>query len=601
MLYRLLLLFSLVPVALCAQTTSGPEARVLALCRQSEQLRDSSLVRALELATDARHTADSAGWKAGTALALQRIGQCYDAVRRRNDAVRYYQLARAAARGAHNDSLLLHATYDLAEAYSKAQLHDSSLRYKLEALALARRLGEGMTEVQLLNFIGGFHFDLGHDADALLWWQRCLAQVQARHYRLGEPMVRNNLAEAYLRVHQTDSALAELYHARQLLRALPPQSTEAYVLLTLANAHRALHSDSAFVYARQALAQGRAFADAGLSQKAEQLLSELYSASGQAAEALRYYRAFISTRDSSTHEAQTAEEAWQLLRFDFDQALSGLETKQALFEGRQRRSRGLLWLTLGGLALVSLLSVGLAVILRQNRRRAAVIRRQAEVLQKQTDELQALLGEKELLIREVHHRVKNNLQVISGLLQLQSTRSAEASVKAALDDTQNRVLSIAFIHHNLYRNGDLGTVEIASFLRELIGHLEAVYAAHPVRIDLDVPPLQLDIDTAVPLGLVINELLTNSFKYAVATAGGSIRMQIGRTAAGHYALHYQDSGPGLPDGIDTAQSRSLGLRLVQQLARQLGGTVTYAGQPRNHVHFTFKDAAARGAENDSLS
>ncbi len=197
---------------------------------------------------------------------------------------------------------------------------------------------------------------------------------------------------------------------------------------------------------------------------------------------------------------------------------------------------------------------------------------------KRTKQIQESLAERELLIKEIHHRVKNNLQIISGLLEMKGSRTKDENIREAITESQNQVLSIAFIHQNLYQHDDLEEVEFASFLQELITHMKNVFAKPDkhIEVSFDVPKLSLDIDTAVPLGLIINELLTNSYKYAfVNEIEGKITIELKEISDGDYLFVYTDTGVGLPTVFDIGKTNSLGLRLVYQLSRQLAGEIKY--------------------------
>ncbi|WP_421825411.1 histidine kinase dimerization/phosphoacceptor domain -containing protein [Larkinella sp.] len=197
-----------------------------------------------------------------------------------------------------------------------------------------------------------------------------------------------------------------------------------------------------------------------------------------------------------------------------------------------------------------------------------------------------LLLEKDVLMKEIHHRVKNNLQVISGLLELQSRSLTDETAKDALRDGQNRVRSIALIHQNLYQFENLSTIDLKRFINDLCRQVQRVFQKQkPVVIRITVPDLHLDIDSAVPLGLILNELLSNSFKYAFSeVAAGEIHLEIRSLTEGKYQLLYADNGPGLPPGFDLARASTLGLQLVNDLSRQIGGSVQYA--TKNGAAFT---------------
>jgi two-component sensor histidine kinase len=207
-----------------------------------------------------------------------------------------------------------------------------------------------------------------------------------------------------------------------------------------------------------------------------------------------------------------------------------------------------------------------------------------------------VINQRELLLKEIHHRVKNNLQVISALLEMQAARTTDENVKAAIKEGQNRVLSIAFIHQNLYQHDDLKGVEINSFLRELTSHIRQVFERPgcPVEVVNEVPKFYLDIDSAIPLGLLINELLTNAYKYAFAGKNsGMIRIKIEDLGEGSYSFCFIDDGVGLPNDFDFTRSNTLGMKLIRQLSRQLAGNIYYKYDGGCKFELTFKNLNAR--------
>ena len=198
-------------------------------------------------------------------------------------------------------------------------------------------------------------------------------------------------------------------------------------------------------------------------------------------------------------------------------------------------------------------------------------------MKEKTEDLRLSLQQKEILLKEIHHRVKNNLQVISSLLRLQSHSVADEAAKSALLEGQNRVLSIALIHQKLYQDEKIDKVEFSTFADELFGQLNGVFRKPGVEVILinEVPEMFLSIDVAVPLGLILNELITNSFKYAFKeVARPSIILRF-KKGAEQSVLTYADNGSGLPGGISIDRSKSLGLKLVSRLSKQLSGSATY--------------------------
>ncbi len=234
------------------------------------------------------------------------------------------------------------------------------------------------------------------------------------------------------------------------------------------------------------------------------------------------------------------------------------------------------------------------LILKRDKRHT--VRMLENTVKKRTEQLQDMVAQRELLLKEIHHRVKNNLQVISSLLEMQAARTEDKNVKDAITEGQNRVLSIAFIHQNLYQHDDLKGVEIGSFLKELIKHVRHVFQVEYCEVEVTnlVPMLYLDIDSAIPLGLIINELLTNSYKYAFrGKSRGAITIELRSTAVGHYYFKYQDDGVGIPESFDFNKSNSLGLKLIRQLSRQLHGNIEYKYENGSNFELNFLDMATR--------
>jgi PAS domain S-box-containing protein len=198
---------------------------------------------------------------------------------------------------------------------------------------------------------------------------------------------------------------------------------------------------------------------------------------------------------------------------------------------------------------------------------------------KRTEErIQASLTEKEVLLKEIHHRVKNNLQVISSLLDMQSLSIETPAAIQALQDSRSRVRTMAYVHERLYQSEDLVSIDVTDFVASLTSHLLGVYEEQASAISLvqQIDSISLDLDTAIPCGLIINELVSNALKYAFppeSIEGGEIRIRLSSLPEGELELMVSDNGVGLSEDIEPLATKSLGLRLVTMLTQQLQGTV----------------------------
>ncbi len=201
------------------------------------------------------------------------------------------------------------------------------------------------------------------------------------------------------------------------------------------------------------------------------------------------------------------------------------------------------------------------------------------------------LDEKDVLLREIHHRVKNNLAVISSLFYLQSTYTDDRVTLKLLQESQDRVRSMALVHELLYGSESLAAVDFSKYASDLCEQLIQSYG-HPagrVRLTKDLEPFRLNIDQAVPCGLVLNEIMSNAIKHAFpGERAGTIHLTLRRRSGGACLLSVADDGVGIPPGLDLAAPGSLGLRLVRTLARQLDGKIEVVpSQPGTEFRLTF--------------
>ncbi|MEO8501475.1 MAG: PAS domain S-box protein [Vicinamibacteria bacterium] len=197
-------------------------------------------------------------------------------------------------------------------------------------------------------------------------------------------------------------------------------------------------------------------------------------------------------------------------------------------------------------------------------------------------DLEASLREKKALLREVHHRVKNNLQVITSLLRLEASRTEATGTKLVLKDMQGRIQSMALLHETLYRTGNFGHLDLSSYLRQLSQQLFRAQSPGSglVKLTLDLTSVQVEIDHAIPCGLLVNEILSNSLKHAFGEGrSGEVSVVLRPEGAAEVRLDISDNGVGLPADFETRCEKSLGMQLVADLTRQLHGLLEVGRGP----------------------
>ncbi|VAV86199.1 Two-component system sensor histidine kinase [hydrothermal vent metagenome] len=276
-------------------------------------------------------------------------------------------------------------------------------------------------------------------------------------------------------------------------------------------------------------------------------------------------KAKIFTTESDKHIS--------LLQTEFDVAQKESMIQQQQMKLNQQRTRQTL------IIIIAVLLLLLLVILYKTFK---LNKKKNKLLEKQN-------REKEFLLKEIHHRVKNNLEIVSSLLSLQSAQTNDSTVIDAMQESQNRVQSMSMIHQKLYQGKNLGTIEMKDYLINLGSHvLDSFGAEQRIVLECVMDILELDVDTAVPLGLIVNELITNALKYAFPEGRkGQIEVQLAQKSTDKLILKVIDNGIGQEDD-DFTRGTGFGMQLIQLLTQQLNGTMEHVKSNGTVVAFEFK-------------
>jgi PAS domain S-box-containing protein len=206
---------------------------------------------------------------------------------------------------------------------------------------------------------------------------------------------------------------------------------------------------------------------------------------------------------------------------------------------------------------------------------------------KAEEQLKKSLKEKDVMLREIHHRVKNNLQIVTSLLRLQSNFTQDKKAKEAFKESQNRIHSMSLIHEKLYRSKNLAQIDLGVYIQNFVTHLFHTYEvdASQIKMEIDGKDIQVDINKAIPCGLILNELVSNAVKHAFPSGQkGNLNINLHNNKRGKAVLSVKDDGSGLPEGINIKNPKSLGLQLIKDLTQQIGGTLRI--QRKDGTQFT---------------
>ena len=202
--------------------------------------------------------------------------------------------------------------------------------------------------------------------------------------------------------------------------------------------------------------------------------------------------------------------------------------------------------------------------------------------------------ENELLLKEIHHRIKNNFQRISSLLELQYKNLENDELKEILKEGQNRINAMSMIHNRLYQSNDISAISFKDYCRDLVNENAKLFNVKDFHLDICMEDVMIDVDTAIPLGLILNELTSNAFKYGLnKRSSNEIKVCLDQTSKGEYKLTFRDNGKGLQKGLNLENIKSLGLLLVKRLTKQLQGKLNYYNENGAVFEVTFKDSIRR--------
>ncbi len=453
---------------------------------------------------------------------------------------------------------------NIGNVYSNQSDFIKAMEYFSKALKMYEEAGDKKGMARNLGNMGSTCMDIGNLAKSLEYFAMALAISKELDDKYGIAQNLGNVGDAYYSIAtETDSASVKL---------LKDQFA--------GNKSTALQQ--AKIYTDSAITINKEIKNLNGLYVAYYQLSDIQSQLGDYKDALESFQQCFYTKDNIYSIEKDKKLTQAAMQYEFDK-------KEAAVKAEQEKKNLITYIISIALLFVVVVAFITYRSLKRNQKQNQIIREQKEKVEQQNKE-------KETLLKEIHHRVKNNLQVISSLLELQSGGIDDEGAKAALTEGQNRVKSIALIHQKLYQHENLSAIEMSSFVRDLYRQVASVFIKNgqEVKTVFNVPETLLDIDTAVPLGLVLNEMLTNSFKYAF-TPGTRAELSVSLVSEnnGSYRLHYSDSGKGLPPDLDLNKSKTLGLRLIRRLSKQIGGKAEYYFDKGSNFIITFTNTETR--------
>ncbi|MDE5419103.1 tetratricopeptide repeat protein [Labilibaculum sp. DW002] len=442
--------------------------------------------------------------------------------------------------------------------------------------------------------IAGVHLKQEEFDKALVCNQKALEILESLNDKFGIGRSKNNIGLVYLNRKDYETALLYFHQGLTLFEELGAIGGISVMLGNISEVYILMENyNLALEYSNRCLKIAEKTGSLNRKKFAYEKLSNTYKGLRKYDKALQYRELWVEVKDSIFNETNLKKITRLEVQFEHEKEKQAIaleqEKKDAVQLAELHRQKEMRNAFVIGFILVLLLVVIIFYYYRKTKKSNHQLSEQNGIITKQKEE-------KEMLIKEIHHRVKNNLQIISSLFNLQKRSTQHEEVKSALVDGLSRVKSVALIHELLYQNEDVINVNIKDFVTKLVSHIKASFGEHKnmqEKIDI-TDDVIFHIDTAVPVGLIITELITNSYKYAFDKEDiCQLNITLSRNSDNNFCLLMSDNGSGLPKDFDVKKSKTLGLKMVRTLSAQLKGDIDYEFD--NGAKFSLHFAVQKGS------
>ncbi len=536
-------------------------------------------------------------------------------------AEKYYTDSKDLFQSIENEEGKSRSTYGLANLQRIKGDYVNALDNFQQVLEFYEKDGAIRNVIVILQTIANLHKNIGNYDIAIEMNNKVLALAEKHGNKSGRPNALAGLGSIYGMQKDYDKAIDYFEQSVSAAKEAGTKPTEAMALCNLASAHTdnknyleakeialeanqvckslnyplGIHSSTlvlakiaiennkltdAIHYGNKALSGFQEIKEINYIAESAEILYKAHKEKGNLRTALAMHEIYTEAADSLKSDENKNAVIRQEFQYRYDQQIfqdSIQHTQElAILESANKRQKTIIIIVLLGLLLFGILCYFIYNLYQRTKSQNALI--------------QKTLGEKEILLKEIHHRVKNNLQLISSLLTLQSRDITDESVIAAINAGKSRVRSMALIHQDLYAKDNLTGISVQNYLNNLCKELFTTYniSEDDLQLELDIQDMYLDVDTIIPLGLILNELITNSLKYAFTPGQqGTLSIKL-KEEEDTLLLSVVDDGVGLQEN-QSSESTSFGSKLIRTLTEQLDGELRVDGEAGMSVTIVISD------------
>lgn len=481
--------------------------------------------------------------------------------------------------------------FDLAMVYYHTKNYDLAIDKFLRQVQVFDDMGDQLYKSSMLNNVGLCYFNLKEYVTARTYFNKAILELSKPNrngvvtnkkpgYNLYfEKVIRGNIGKIDLMEGKHDTALTSFTEELKTSKSFNeyPIITNAYLSIGKAYylknnaplAHKYL--DSVFLVMSQ-------FDKTDTKIEAYDLQGKILLLEGNLKDAAKSFESEKTLQDSVLKVRINRDVMMAAIKFDTESREKELVASKQELIVREKLEKHQ-WIALA--VAMSLLALTGFMFLKSSRDKITIAN--------QKDILEDSLQEKKTLLKEVHHRVKNNLQVVSGLLQLHSKKLVSKEMNAVLKDAQQHIQSMALVHEMLYQQDTYSVIPMQEYLEKLVNQILSSLSGKQLQVKIDAGTIELSIDSVIPLGLILSELITNTNKYAYDDAEGTILITLEKNQEEAFIFQYKDFGKGLPLNYKEHLSETMGLRLIHMLAEEINGDIVISGQQGMSVLISFKE------------
>jgi len=513
----------------------------------------------------------------GLAMTVNNMGGVYDVLGQYDKALHYYLLNMHYNQIIHNDNGVASALNNIGNVYQAIKDYDKALDYLLQAKDRYEALNDSSGIAMTVHNIGIIYHDQGEYDKALDAYFSSMETDKKNNDKMGLAASYNNIAIVYDEMNELEKSLE--YYEKSL--ALSKEIKDKYSIANTSNNMGFLflkleQYDKAYNYFTRGLQIAKEINANELIKESYDGLHQYYYEKGSYKKCLDFYKLFEQIEDSIFSQNTKKEIASLQMQYDLESKQREIDLLQKENEikilqiNRQKNIRNFFF---AGLVFLFFLVLLVYYAYRTKKHMTESLLKEIEERNKIELQLKQSLKEKDVMLREIHHRVKNNMQIISSLLSLQTKYITDEDALQVFSNSQDRIRSMALVHEKLYQSEDFSSINFTEYIKELIQNIHHP-ERHDIIISLDLEDVIIDINKAIPCGLIVNELITNAFKHAFPEDHkGEIKISMLIHDDDSYKLIVSDDGIGLPKSLDWKETSSLGLQLVNGLVRQLQGKI----------------------------